>query len=96
MPKRPDNLIVQLTIEVWQEGDQFVSRCVELETTSCGATMGEAVDNIRDAVNLHLTTLEELGERDRFFEAKGVKIQPHKPASSEIAQKFTAAFAVSV
>jgi predicted RNase H-like HicB family nuclease len=50
-----------LTATVWQEGDQYVSRCPELGVASCGDTADEAVDALREAVELYLENAKELG-----------------------------------
>jgi predicted RNase H-like HicB family nuclease len=39
----------------------YVSRCQELEVASCGDTPEEALDNIREAIELYLENAKELG-----------------------------------
>jgi predicted RNase H-like HicB family nuclease len=51
----------QLTATVWQEGEQYVSRCPELGVASCGDTPDEALDALREAVELYLENAKELG-----------------------------------
>lgn len=72
---------IKLTYEVTQEGKQFVSRCVELGTASCGDTLDDAFENIADATIEYLNAIEELGERSRVFIEKGIEITDHPPAS---------------
>lgn len=38
---------------VWREGDWFVSQCLEVDVASQGATEEEALDNLREALELH-------------------------------------------
>jgi predicted RNase H-like HicB family nuclease len=38
---------------IWREGDWFVSQCVDLDVASQGRTEEEALDNLRDALELH-------------------------------------------
>lgn len=38
---------------VWQEDDQFVSLCTDVEVASCGDTFEEAVANLQEAVELY-------------------------------------------
>lgn len=52
---------VRLTILIWEEGGVYVSRCQELEVASCGDTPEEALDNIREAIELYLENAKELG-----------------------------------
>ncbi len=66
-------ILVTFTIE--REGDQFVSKCVELGTASCGDSEQEALDNILDATELYLNMLNDLGESEGELAQKGVIIR---------------------
>ena len=39
---------------VWREGDWYVSQCLEIDIASQGRTEQEALDNLREALELHL------------------------------------------
>ena len=39
---------------VWQEDKWYVARCLELEVASQGKTKKEALENLREAVDLYL------------------------------------------
>jgi predicted RNase H-like HicB family nuclease len=54
------------------EDGQYAAYCPELGTASCGGTIEEALDNIKDAASLHIETLKELGTLDSFFADRGV------------------------
>ena len=71
---------------VTQEGNQFVSYCIELGTASCGDTVEEAMANITEAVELHLTALHKLGQMQRVFAEKGIatQIAPQQPPESPL------------
>lgn len=43
----------EFTAAVWQEGEWFVARCREVDVASQGLTEEEALDNLREAVELH-------------------------------------------
>ena len=43
----------EFTATVWQEGEWFVAQCREVEVASQGATEEEALDNLREALELH-------------------------------------------
>ena len=58
-----------LTALVWKEGDQYVSKCPELEVASCGDTIEEALENLKEAVELYLENAKELGILDDELEA---------------------------
>jgi predicted RNase H-like HicB family nuclease len=38
---------------VWREGNWYVSQCLEIDVASQGATEEEALDNLREALELH-------------------------------------------
>ena len=63
---------ITLTLEASPEGKTFVSRCRELGVTSCGDSIGEAIESLRDAVTTYLNAIEQLGQRDRIFAEKGL------------------------
>ena len=73
-----------LTATVWQEGDQYVSRCPELGVASCGDTADEAVDALREAVELYLENAKELG------------LLPDLEATLSAPHRFCSAIEVSV
>ena len=46
---------------VWKEESGYVSKCPELGVASCGATLDEAIDNLKEAVALYIENAKELG-----------------------------------
>jgi len=40
---------------IWQEGDWYIAQCIQVDVASQGATEDEALDNLRDALELHFT-----------------------------------------
>lgn len=40
---------------VWQEGEWFVAQCIEVDIASQGETEEEALENLREALELHFT-----------------------------------------
>ena len=57
-----------------REGAQFVSYCRELGTSSCGDTVEEALENLGDAIEVHLDGLTETGEILEFLRQKNIRI----------------------
>ena len=43
------------TASIWQEGEWYVAQCMQVDVASQGATEDEALDNLRDALELHFT-----------------------------------------
>jgi predicted RNase H-like HicB family nuclease len=50
-----------LSITIWEEDGVYVSKCVELEVASCGDTQKEALENIREAIDIYLKNALEYG-----------------------------------
>jgi predicted RNase H-like HicB family nuclease len=44
---------MRLTAAVTKEGKWYVARCLEVEVTSQGETMEEALENLREALELY-------------------------------------------
>jgi predicted RNase H-like HicB family nuclease len=45
---------LNLTANVWREDEMFVTQCLEFDVASQGYTVEEALDNLREAVELLL------------------------------------------
>ncbi|MGE5596658.1 MAG: type II toxin-antitoxin system HicB family antitoxin [Hyphomicrobiales bacterium] len=58
---------VTLTATVWAEGEQYVSLCPELGVSSFGGRPEQAVDMLREAVELYLDNTAELGLRSELL-----------------------------
>ena len=63
---------LKLSIVVRKEGKQYSSWCPELDVASCGYTMEEACENLRDAVDLYVSTLTEEGELKEVLDERGI------------------------
>lgn len=53
--------IFDYTAVAWKEKDGFVSKCPELGVASCGDSISDAVENLKEAVELYLENAEALG-----------------------------------
>ncbi len=40
---------------VWQEDEWFIAQCIEVDIASQGESEEEALENLRDALELHFT-----------------------------------------
>ena len=67
---------ISLTSIIWKEGD-YVSKCPELEVASCGDTLEEALENLKEAVELYIENAKELGIFDEELEAALVRNHNH-------------------
>ncbi|MDQ3685896.1 MAG: type II toxin-antitoxin system HicB family antitoxin [Acidobacteriota bacterium] len=43
------------TASIWREGEWFIAQCSEVDVASQGETEDEALENLRDALELHFT-----------------------------------------
>ena len=67
---------IMVTLLVYEEDGNYVAKCTEPGAASCGSTIDKAYPNIKEALNLHLNTLEEVEERDRFLNERGTSTMP--------------------
>jgi predicted RNase H-like HicB family nuclease len=70
---------VILTCKYHKEDRSWVGVCDELGTSTFGKTLDEAEEKLRESIMLHLVTLEEVGERERFFKENNVQFYARKP-----------------
>ncbi len=75
---------VILTCKFRKEDRYWVGVCDELGTSDFGRTLDEAQKRLQEAIELHLNTLEDVGERKRFFEENGIKIYSYKPSTQTV------------
>jgi predicted RNase H-like HicB family nuclease len=75
---------VVVTFKFRKEGNKWTAFCEELGTSTFGRSIPEAHKKLKEAVMLHLKTLEEVGESERFFKEHNISFHSHKPKKSEI------------
>lgn len=70
---------VVLTLEFRRAGRRWTAYCKELGTATFGRSLPEADKRIKEAVLLHLNTLEDVGERQRFFRENNIEFHRARP-----------------
>lgn len=65
---------IELTMEFRKEGNLWTGVCKELGTATDGETFEEVTESLKAMVFLHLNTLEDVGECERFLKEHGVEI----------------------
>lgn len=65
-----------------EENGTWTAECKELGTATFGDSFEDAEMKLQEAIELHLNTLEEIGERERFFTENKIKIYTVKPPKS--------------
>lgn len=75
---------IVVTFKFRKEGNRWTAFCEELGTATFGRSIPEAHKRLKEAVLLHLNTLEDVGERERFFKKHNITFHYHKPKKSKI------------
>lgn len=65
--------VLDYTLVVWKEPEGYVSKCPELGVASAGDTIPEAVENLKEAVELYLENAEILGIMEDIEESLTAK-----------------------
>ncbi len=75
---------VVLTYKFGKEGRRWTAYCEELGTATFGRSLPEAKERLKEAVWLHLNTLENVGERERFFREHKITFYETKPKAIKV------------
>lgn len=67
-------VVLTCNVDPDEEMGGYVSRCPVLGVASQGETIDEAEDNIREAVCMYLSSIDEDGELDCVFAKHGLKV----------------------
>src|SRR4030042_6859406 len=70
---------VVFTFRFEKEDGRWTAYCDELGTATFGRSLPEAERKLNDAILLHINTLEEVGERERFLSEHNIELHPTKP-----------------
>ena len=70
---------VVLTLKFHKQGRRWTALCEELGTATFGRSLPEADQRLKEAVLLHLNTLEDVGECERFFKEHNIQLHHTKP-----------------
>lgn len=70
---------VVLTYKFRRANRRWTAYCEELGTATFGRSLPEAEKKLEEAVGLHINTLEDVGERDRFFKEHHIELYSTKP-----------------
>ena len=73
-----------VTLIFQQTGRRWTARCEELGTATFGRSLPEADKKIKEAVLLHINTLEDVGERERFFRENNIQFRHTKPLGVKV------------
>jgi predicted RNase H-like HicB family nuclease len=74
---------LHLTAEVWREGQMYTAYCRELDLASCGRTVEEAWENLREAFTIFLEETSRKGTLKELLEEAGLMEQGDRIGRSE-------------
>lgn len=69
---------IEFNVEVWKEGDMFVSYVPQIDISSCGKTVDQARNNIREALELYFDESENMGTLQQILEEAGFEVDNKK------------------
>jgi predicted RNase H-like HicB family nuclease len=73
---------VIFTLKFQKQGRRWTAYCEELGTATFGRSLPEADQRLKEAILLHLNTLEDVGERERFFKENNIEIFHGRPRAN--------------
>ena len=62
---------MRLTEELWREGNMYVAYCPELDVPSCGETVEQAKNNLKEVILIHLMETAKMGTLDKLLQDAG-------------------------
>ncbi len=68
---------VRIRVEIFREGDRYMSLCPELNVSSYGDTPEEARESLKEAVSLFLEECESMGTLQDVLEEAGFEHRTH-------------------
>lgn len=80
---------ITLTYQFHKDGRRWVGVCKELGTSTFSRSIPEVEKQLTEAVCLQLNTLEDVGERERFFRENNIKLYPVKPKNPTFTIRVT-------
>jgi predicted RNase H-like HicB family nuclease len=66
---------IEYTVQIWNEGDQFVAHAMPLDVMSSGKTPDQARKALDEAVHLFLSTAEEMGTIEELLDEAGYRAE---------------------
>ena len=70
---------VVLTLKFQKQGRRWTALCEELGTATFGRSLPEADQRLKEAILLHINTLDDVGERESFFKEHNIQLHQDKP-----------------
>ena len=78
------NGYIIVTVQFKKEGKKWVAVCNELGTSTFGRSLKEVKKRLNEAILLHLNTLDDVNERERFFKENKIIFYSSRPKTKSI------------
>jgi hypothetical protein len=62
---------IKVTEEIWKEGGMYVAYCPELDMTSCGKSIEDAKNNLKDVISINFVECKKMGTLDQLLQEAG-------------------------
>ena len=62
---------INLTEELWKEGNMYVSYCPELDIPSCGKTAEQAKNNLKEVILINFEEAKKRGTLEKLLQEAG-------------------------
>jgi hypothetical protein len=70
---------IRVTFMFREHKDRWTGKCLELGTATFGDSLEDVKEKLEEAVLCHVNTLEDVGERERFFRKHKIRFYSHRP-----------------
>ena len=62
---------IELSQEIWKEGNMYIAYCPELDIPACGESVEVAKKNLGEVILINIEEMKENGSLDLFLEERG-------------------------
>jgi hypothetical protein len=62
---------IKVTEEIWKEGGMYVAYCPELDMSSCGKSIEDAKNNLKDVISINFSECKKMGTLDQLLQEAG-------------------------
>ena len=75
---------ITVTLSFAREGEQWLGECLELGTSTFSESLEQCQEELQELVGEHLAVLEDVGERERFFQDWGIAVHPTREVPRQL------------
>jgi len=68
-------MLLNITIELWQKGDWYITKSPELDFVSQGKTREEAKKNLIEVINIQFQEMQEMGTLHEYLSECGFELK---------------------